>query len=76
MTITEFQQASLDQLSSASGVDRSRWSKYLSGKIAPNTRTLEKIAIGLEMTIDELVLAMKLRQQNRRRCLKRQVVVT
>lgn len=58
MTLEEFQVASLGKLALQTGIDRHRWSRYLSGKVAMNEKTLSKIASKLEMTPTELLTAI------------------
>lgn len=58
MTANEFGQASLGQLAVLTGVDRQRWSRYLSGKVAVTERTLSKAAPRLGMTPSQLLGAI------------------
>lgn len=58
MTAKEFRQASLGQLAVSTGIDRQRWSRYLSGKVAVTERTLSKAALRLGMTPSQLLGAI------------------
>ena len=64
MTFEEFQSATLGELASMTGVDRHRWSRYLSGKVALTDTTLLKIAEKLEMSPVQLLEAILRRRRN------------
>lgn len=55
MTPDEFRQASLGQLAIVTGIDRHRWSRYLSGKVGITDKTLVEIAPKLGMTPEQLL---------------------
>lgn len=54
MTPKEFKTANLKTLAQATGFDRGRWSRYLSGKVSPTQRTICQIAKKLEMQPHEV----------------------
>jgi transcriptional regulator with XRE-family HTH domain len=51
----DFHRLSLRQLSDLTGIDRPRWSRYLSGKKSMTTRTLQRAADGLRIPPDMLL---------------------
>jgi len=51
----DFHRLTLRQLSDLTGIDRPRWSRYLSGKKSMTTRTLQKAAVGLRIPSDLLL---------------------
>lgn len=61
MRVTEFQELSLVQLERITGIDQTRWSRYFSGKVSINSRTLEKAAKPLNMEPADLLYAIQLR---------------
>ena len=63
MTPEEFQVASLGQLGVMTGLDRHRWSRYLSGKAAITDKTLSRITPKLEMSPGELLTAILERRE-------------
>ena len=63
MTSEDFLAASLGQLGVMTGLDRHRWSKYLSGKMAITDKTLSRIAPKLEMSPGELLTAILERRE-------------
>lgn len=63
MTREEFLTKSLEQLMLMTGIDRSRWSRYLTGKVAINERTLNRAAQALHMEASELLQAIQLRRE-------------
>lgn len=64
MTNAEFQTASLGQIAALSGIDRHRWSRYLTGKVSITESTLTKAATKLGMTPIELLAAIIQRKQS------------
>ena len=65
MTCEEFENASLTSLAALTDVDKHRWSRYLSGKVALTDTTLSKIAPKLGMTPIQLLEAiMRRREKN------------
>jgi transcriptional regulator with XRE-family HTH domain len=52
MTLEEFMNSSLGELASKTGIDRHRWSRYLSGKVSINYSTLCKAAKKLNMSTE------------------------
>ncbi|MGB3208670.1 MAG: helix-turn-helix transcriptional regulator [Crinalium sp.] len=64
MNIKEFREVTLGELERLTGVDRPRWSRYLSGKTSVTVKTLEKAAPKLGMTTDELLKAMNERAKS------------
>lgn len=58
MTPDEFSQASLGQLAVLTGIDRQRWSRYLTGKVGITDTTLSEVAPKLRMTPDQLLRAI------------------
>ena len=62
MTVEEFCMATFGQLATITGVDRHRWSKYVSGKISVTERTLQKVAPRLGMAPDEILRAIQIRR--------------
>lgn len=63
MTFDEFQQASLGQIAALTGIDKARWSRYLSCKVSITESTLTKIAPKLGMTATELLSAIIQRKE-------------
>ena len=63
MTTEEFQTASFVELGIVTGIDRHRWSRYLSGKVSITEKLLSRIAPRLGMTPDELLTAILQRRQ-------------
>ena len=63
MTTEEFQAASLGQLGVMTGIDRHRWSRYLSGKVSITENLLSRIALRLGMTPSELLEAILERRE-------------
>lgn len=64
ITPLEFQQLTLGRLALLTGVSRSRWSRYFSGKVSITESTLNKVAQKLGMTSAELLSAIALRRQS------------
>jgi transcriptional regulator with XRE-family HTH domain len=64
MSPEEFQTKTLQQLALATGVNKSRWSRYLRRRVWPTERTLQRAAEGLKMTIPELLQAMEIRRRS------------
>lgn len=60
----EFQEMSLGQLAAITGIDRHRWSRYLSGKVSMTEKTLNKVATKLGMTASELLMAISQRRKS------------
>lgn len=58
MTPDEFRSASLGQLAIVTGIDRHRWSRYLSGKVGITDKTLVEIAPKLGMSPSDLLSAI------------------
>lgn len=65
MDCKKFQTAKLDELAALTGVDRTRWSRYLSGKVALNEKTLSGIAAKLGMTPEQFLTAFRQRREKR-----------
>jgi transcriptional regulator with XRE-family HTH domain len=63
MTLEEFMNSSLGELASKTGIDRHRWSRYLSGKVSINYSTLCKAAKKLNMSTEELLKGIERRIQ-------------
>jgi transcriptional regulator with XRE-family HTH domain len=51
----DFHRLTLRQLSDLTGIDRPRWSRYLTGKQSMNTRTLQRAAGSLRIPSDMLL---------------------
>lgn len=64
-SVLSFQQLDLVQLETMTGIDQTRWSRYLSGKVAMTSRTLEKAAKRLGMQPQDLLQAIRMRIQAR-----------
>lgn len=64
MTFDEFQEASLGQIATLTGIDRHRWSRYLTGKVSITESTLTKAARKLGMTPMELLSAIIQRKES------------
>ena len=58
MTFEQFQQATLGQIAALTGIDRHRWSRYLTCKVSITESTLTKVAPRLGMTATELLSAI------------------
>jgi len=63
MEITEFKQASLLMLEKATGICKTRWSRYLSGRVSVSEKTLSSAAEKLGMEPAELLKAIHDRRQ-------------
>lgn len=55
MTPEDFVNSSLDYLAQKTGIDKTRWSRYRTGKVSINHSTLEKAAVKLGMTTSSLL---------------------
>ena len=58
MKIDEFKKTSITQLATLTGIDKSRWSRYLNGKIGMTIKTLSIAAQKLEMEQGDLLKAI------------------
>jgi transcriptional regulator with XRE-family HTH domain len=56
--IDDFKTASITKLAALTGIDKSRWSRYLNGKVAMTTTTLSIAASRLGMTQEDLLRAI------------------
>lgn len=65
MTVDEFNRASLGELAYISGIDRHRWSRYLTGEVSINERTLSKISQKIGMTPVQLLAAIIARRSSK-----------
>ncbi len=64
--IEAFQHFTLVQLKEITGIDDTRWCRYLSGKVGMTSRTLEKASQELGMEPGDLLEAIKLRSSGKR----------
>lgn len=64
MTIEEFMNASLESLASLSGLDKTRWSKYLNGQVL-SEKTLSRSAERLSMSPEDLLAAINQRRRKK-----------
>jgi len=62
MDTKDFNKATLSQLAALTGIDKHRWSRYLSGKVTVTEATLEWMAQRLDMTVDEMLKAIRQRR--------------
>mgnify|MGYP006430859225 CR=1 FL=1 len=70
--VNEFQELTLIELENITGIDSPRWSRYLSGKVSINTRTLKKAASNLGMQPQALLYAIEIRN-HKKTCVTKQV---
>jgi transcriptional regulator with XRE-family HTH domain len=64
MLIDDFKSISITRLAALTGIDKSRWSRYLSGKVAMTTTTLSVAASRLEMKQEDLLRAINEAKNN------------
>ncbi len=65
LTFAEFQEISLGQLAVMTNIDRHRWSRYLTGEVSINERTLSKVAQKIGMTPVQLLKAIIARRSSK-----------
>jgi transcriptional regulator with XRE-family HTH domain len=65
MNDLEFKSMSVSDLARISGFHKSRWSRYLSGKVAMSTSTLDAFAASISMPSDRFLICLKERIQQK-----------
>lgn len=68
MTLEDFLEEPLNNISTITNIDKSNWSKFFSGKMI-SEKTLNKASKSLKMTPDQLLKAINIRR-------KKKIVVT
>lgn len=67
MKIEDFHTASLEQIAIATGIDRTRWCRYISGKRAMMSTTLDVAAKRLDVSPEVLLAAIRKRRNSLRK---------
>lgn len=67
MQLRNFETASLQQIADATGIDRTRWCRYIKGTRAMTTRTIAKAAVRLGVDSGDLLKAIERRRERLRR---------
>jgi transcriptional regulator with XRE-family HTH domain len=66
MDDSEFRNISISELARISGFHKSRWSRYLSGKVAMSTSTLDAFAASISMPSDRFLCCLKERIEKKK----------